>query len=104
MIFKLDGLQKVKLVMWEKTNLPESKMVDVEGKKGFQKTGKEIEHTTYSFRDGSGEKLVFLSKENGYRDFEGEFVDIEIDVKYNEFTKKTQTRLSSCRKASNLDV
>jgi len=99
MIFSADKLQKVKLMMWEKTMLPESEMKDVDGKKSFIKTGREVEMTTYTFRDGMGDKLEFLSKENGYRALEGETVDIEIDVKLNNFTKKIQTRLASVRKS-----
>jgi len=99
MIFKSDSLQKVKLIMFEKTMLPESEMKEISGKKEFVKTGKETEFTTYTFRDGMGDKLVLLSKDNSYRSFEGEIVDIEIDVKHNEFTKKTQTKLASVRKS-----
>jgi len=100
MIFKADAIQKVKLMLWEKTMLPESEMqTNSAGKKEFIKTGKEVEMTTYTFRDAMGDKLVFLSKENGYRSLEGEVVDIELDVKYNEFTKKPQVKIASVRKA-----
>jgi len=105
MIFKSDALQKVKLVMFERTMLPESEMKKgIGGKKEFIKTGKEVEYTTYTFRDGAGDKLVLLSRENGYRSLEGKTVDIELDVKHNEFTKKTQTKLASVRESENLDL
>jgi len=99
MIFASDKLQKVKLVMYEKTMLPESEMREEGGKKSFVKTGKEVEMTTYTFRDGAGDKLILLSKENGYRNLEGEVVDITLDVKFNDFTKKAQVKLASVTKS-----
>jgi len=99
MIFSVDKLQKVKLMFYEKTMLPESKMQEVDGKKSFVKTGGEVEMTTYTFRDASGDKLIVLSKENGYRALEGELVDIDVDIKYNEFTKKLQVKLASVKKS-----
>lgn len=100
MIFKTASLQKVKLVMFERTMLPESTMKEVDGKKSFVKTGQEVEMTTYTFRDGMGDKFVILSKENGYRNLEGETVDIELDIKLNEFTRKPALKLASIRKAA----
>jgi len=86
-------------MMFEKTMMPESEMKEgTDGKKSFVKTGKEIEMTTYTFRDGAGDKLEFLSKENSYRDLEGEIVDISLEVKLNNFTKKLQTKLVSVSK------
>jgi len=100
MIFKSSNLQAVKLVMFEKVMMPESEMKEgSDGKKTFVKTGKEVEMTAYTFRDGFGDKLEFTSKENGYRNLEGEIVDIEIDVKLNSFTRKIQTKLSSVKKS-----
>lgn len=99
MRLKSDSLQKVKLVMWEKTMLPDSDMKEVNGKKVFEKNGKETEFTTYTFRDGFGEKLVVLSKINDYRALEGAEVEIELDLAYNDFSKKTQVKLASVKKA-----
>lgn len=99
MIFTTDSLQKVKLVMWERTMMPESEMKEVSGKKSFVKTGKEIEMTTYTFKDSAGDKLELTSKENNYRTLEGEIVDITLDVKLNNFTKKLQTRLARVEKS-----
>lgn len=99
MIFKSDKLQEVKLVMFEKTMLPESEAREVNGKKEFMKTGREVEFTTYSFRDSFGEKLVLLSKDNSYRSLEGEMVDLELEVKYNEFSRKNRVALVSVRKS-----
>jgi len=104
MIVRNDVMNQVKLVMFERTMMPESTMETVNGKKEFVKTGKEVEMTTYTFRDGFGDKLVMLSKENGYRDLEGELVDITLDVKYNDFTKKTQTKLVGVQKAKQLST
>lgn len=83
----------VKLVMWEKTEMPESNIVEKEGKKSFQKTGKMIEMTTYTFRDFVGEKLVILSKDNSFRQMEGKDVKIAIDVVFNDFQKKNRVSL-----------
>lgn len=85
------GMNEVTLVMWEKTEMDESNY-NRETKK-FDKTGKKVEMTTYVFRDTMGEKLVFLSKDNNSRALEGTLVDIELDVKLDEFTKKTKVSL-----------
>jgi len=79
--------------------LPESEMKDVDGKKSFIKTGREVEMTTYTFRDAGGDLLQILSKENGYRSLEGEVVDVDLDVKMNNFTKKVGVKLAAVRKA-----
>lgn len=97
MIFKTASLQNVKLVMFERTMMPESTMKEVDGKKSFVKTGSEVEMTTYTFRDGMGDKFVTLSKNNDYRSLEGKLVDIELDIKLNEFTRKPQLKLASVR-------
>jgi len=99
MRFKSEKLQEVKLVMYEKTLMPESIMQEVDGKKKFVKTGKDTEMTTYTFRDGFGEKLVILSKDNGYRNLEGETVDIVLEVVFNDFQKKNTVKLASCEKS-----
>jgi len=91
--------KKVELKMWEKTMMPESVMVDsvVNGKtkKEFQKTGKEVEMTTYTFRDEFGDKIVVLTKNNDYRALEGARGVIEFNVRLDEFTKKLKTTFSS---------
>jgi len=87
------------MVMFEKTMLPESEMKEVDGKKQFVKTGKEVEMTTYTFRDSFGEKMVALSKDNSYRNLEGSIVNIVIDVIFNDFTKKNTVKLVSCEPA-----
>lgn len=92
-------LDNVKLVMFERTMLPESVSSKVDGKTIFTKTGKEIEHTTYTFRDSFGDKLILLSLNSDYRAFEGECVDITISVTYNEFQKKNLVKLVSCSKS-----
>jgi len=85
----------VKMVMWEKTEMPESIMSkDKEGKTVFTKTEKVLEMTTYIFRDIVGEKLVILSKDNGFRTMEGKDVKITLDVVFNDFQKKNRVTLS----------
>jgi len=100
MIFKSDKLQQVKLVMFEKTDMPSSDMKEVDGKKVFVKNGKFEEMTTYTLRDGFGNKIVTMSKNNDFRALEGEIVDVELDLVFNDFTRKTQVRLLSLKKAS----
>lgn len=100
MRFKSEITQEVKLVMYEKTMMPESTMQEVDGKKKFVKTGKETEMTTYTFRDGFGEKLVILSKDNSYRNLEGELVSLVLEVIYNDFQKRNTLKLVSCEKLS----
>lgn len=100
MRFTSDSLQKVKLVMFEKTMMKDSEMKEVDGKKVFVKNGQETEFTTYTFRDSFGEKLVILSKENSYRALEGETVDIEVEIVYNEFGRKNRVSLASVKKSA----
>jgi len=85
--------------MWERTEMPASNY-DQESKK-FIKTGGVMEMTTYTFRDGFGDKLVFLSKNGDYRKLEGSVVDITLDVKLDEFTKKVRTKLLDVVPAEN---
>jgi len=94
MRFTKDTLQNVKLAMWEKTELPDNELKD--GK--WVKTGRVTEKTTYTFRDATGEKLVILGS-NDYRNFEGELVDLEIDVIFNDFQKRNRVTLATVRKA-----
>jgi len=89
--------QDVKLVMFEKTDMPDSVMQDINGKKQFVKTGKVTEMTTYTFRDGFGEKLIVLSKDNTYRTLEGKIVNLELEVAYNDFQKKNSVKLVSVK-------
>jgi len=85
----------VKLKMWERTLMPESTMVEKEGKKIFVKTGKDVEMTTYVFTDITGDKLVLLSKDNSFRTLEGEEVIISLKIEYNDFSKKNRVSLNS---------
>jgi len=91
--------QEVKMVMFENTDMPDSTMQEVNGKKVFVKTGKITAMTTYTFRDGFGEKLIILSKDNTYRNLEGEMVDIILEVVFNDFQKRNRISLVSCVKA-----
>ena len=88
--------QQVKLVMFEKTELPDSDIKEVDGKKVFIKNGKVTEYTTYTFRDMVGDKYIAVSKNNDYRIHEGKFCIITVDVVHNDFTRKTAVRLISC--------
>jgi len=87
--------EDVELRMWEKTMMPESTMVETNGKKEFRKTGTEVEMTTYTFRDGFGEKLVMLSKNNDWRKFESKKVKLTVEIVYNDFQKKNRTVLAN---------
>jgi len=93
MRFTSNKIPDVKLVFFERTDMPESSMQEVDGKKQFVKTGKTVEMTTYTFRTSDGEKLVLMSKNNSYRNLEGELVDIDIEVKYNEFDRRSRVSL-----------
>jgi len=98
MIFK--AVEKdVKLKMWERTLMPESSMQEVNGKKQFVKTGKEVEMTTYIFTDLVGDKLVILSKDNNFRTLEGEEVIITVKIEFNDFAKKNRVSLVGIEKA-----
>jgi len=98
MIFK--AVEKdVKLKMWERTMMPESKMKEVDGKKQFVKTGQDVEMTTYIFTDIVGDKLVILSKDNSFRTLEGEEVIITLKVEFNDFSKKNRVSLVSLEKS-----
>lgn len=96
MIFKTKA---VKLVMWDKVNMPESESKEVDGKKVWVKIpGKFIEKTNYTFRDITGEKLVAFG-DNSHRTLEGELCDIELEVSYNDFTRKNQIKLFGITKS-----
>jgi len=94
MLFKTVD-KSVELKMWEKTMMPESTMQEVDGKKKFVKTGKEVEMTTYTFRDEFGDKLVILTKKNDYRALEGSKGVLEFDIKLDDFSKKIKTSFNS---------
>jgi len=92
----ISQVEDVKLLMWEKTEMPESSMEkDANNKTVFKKTGKMTEMTTYTFRNGFGEKLVILSKYNNYRELEGKVVDLVLDVQFNDFSRKNKISLES---------
>lgn len=94
-------LDSLKLVMFERTLMPESiKSKDEKGKTIFTKTDKEVEYTTYLFRDSFGDVLKFTSKNNDYRSLEGEYVNIVIDIAFNDFQKKNSLKLVSVSKAN----
>lgn len=87
-----------KLVMWERTMMPESNMVEKDGKKSFVKTGKEVEMTTYTLKDGFGDKLIVLSKDNSFRSLEGAKVELTLEVVYNDFQKRNRISLAGLTK------
>lgn len=89
-------LENVELVMWEKTMMPESVMSkDEKGKTVFTKTGVKNEYTKYIFRDLVGDKLVFVSKVNDYRNLERKRVDLEIDLSHDDFSGRNKIALKS---------
>lgn len=86
-------LKKVEMVMFEKTEMPESVMKkDDKGKTVFEKTGNKIEKTTYTFRDLEGNKYVFMAG-NEFRSLERTAVDLELEIKYDDYTRKTKVSL-----------
>jgi len=88
----------VKLKMFERTMMPDSvASKDSEGKTIFTKTGNKSEYTTYTFVDSFGEKLVFLSKDSSYRTFEGKFVNLVLEVVYDDFKRKSSVKLVSVK-------
>jgi len=100
MIASPDKIARVKLMFWKKTEMPESKMIEgADGKKSFVKTGSKVEMTTYTFRDSFGDSIEILSKENGYRVFEGKFVDVDFDIKFDEFKKVVRVKLAAVRES-----
>ena len=76
----------VQLVMWDKTMMSDSKAEkDPTGKTVFVKTGSKSEYTTYTLRDGFGDKIILTSKDNSFRTLEGKKVDLFLEVKRDEF-------------------
>jgi len=102
MLFKSDSLQKVKMVMFSAQKLPESTMKEVDGKKSFVKTGNMVEFTKYVFRDEMGQTYEILTKENGYRNLEGKYVDVTLDIQVSEFDGKTKIKLGGIAEAQSL--
>jgi len=86
--------------MWERTMMPESSAVKdaSTGKTNFVKTGKEVEMTTYTFRDEFGDKLIILTKKNDFRQLEGAKGILSLDVKFDEFSKKIKTSFGGFEK------
>jgi len=79
-------IEDVTLKMWEKTMLPESEKID--GK--YVKTGRKEEATTLTFIDSFGDKLVFVTSNNKYRELEGQVANLWISVGYDSFNKKNK--------------
>lgn len=100
MLVKTAPTEKVKLVMFESVSMPVSvASKDEKGKTIFTKTGQMEEYTTYTFRDTFEKKIVFTTKNNNYRNLEGEFVDIELEIVYDDFNNKVKTKLASVTKS-----
>jgi len=96
--------KNVSMIMWEKTMLPDSvRSVDEKGKTVFTKTGTKTEYTTYTFRDSFGDKLVFTSKNNSYRTWEGKKVIIALEVNFDEFNRKNKVSLNSVEPDNSTD-
>jgi len=83
----------VKLKMWEKVMMPESKM-DETTKKFVKTGGPAIEMTKYTFRDITGDVLELTSKENNYRSLEGETVVLTLDITLDNFKHVVRTKLA----------
>lgn len=89
-------IKNLKLVMAEKTDLADRVLNKVSG--DWEKTGKTTEKTTYTFQDLLLEKLVFLGS-NEYRGLVGKDVNIQLEVKYNNFNRNTQVSLKNIAEA-----
>jgi len=89
-------IRGLELVMWEKVDMPDS--VYNKEKKAFEKTGKFIERTSYTFRDEFGDKIVFFG-DNNYREYERQGVDIDVKLSYDDYNRKIKVSLASVRKA-----
>jgi len=90
----ISTLKNLELVMWEQTDLPESvRTTDENGKTVFKKTGAKIGKTTYTFRSPEGDKLVLLG-ENTYRNLERKRVDVDVNIVYDDFNRKTKVSLN----------
>jgi hypothetical protein len=73
------------LKMWEKTMLPESIKNNETGK--YEKTGRKVENTTYTFLDSEGNKLVCLSDNAQYRELEGKNGELLISLVHDDFKR-----------------
>jgi len=74
---------EVTLKMCEKVMLPESVLNPETGK--YQKTGKKVENTTYTFVDDQFNKLVFLSSNNEMRKLEGQKGNLYLSIVHDDF-------------------
>lgn len=86
-------LQPMYLVLWEKKELPERQKNSVTGE--WDKTGKMIEYTTYTFRDEFGETLKFMMLDDGYRKWEGSEVQLTIGITYDDYNNVNKLKLES---------
>lgn len=89
-------IKNLKLVMAEKTDMADRVLNKETG--NWDKTGKTTEKTTYTFQDILLEKLVFLGG-NEYRGLVGKDVNIQLDIKYNNFNRNTQVVLKTVSQA-----
>lgn len=83
-------IKNVKMLMWEKKDMPERNYN--KEKKEWEDTGKNIEKTLYTFRDEFGSTLT-LYADNSYRDLEGKQVTIGAEIDQREFQGKKTTRI-----------
>jgi len=97
---KSDKVEHVTLVMWSALAMPSSDMVvGVDGKKSFVKNGKFEEMTKYIFREWNGKTIEITTKNNLFRDLEGEIVDLTFDVSFDDFKKVIKTKLVDVQKS-----
>lgn len=85
------ALENMKLALWEKRTLDDRTRDPVSGE--WVKTGTKVEKTLYTVRDEFGETLKFLAN-NDYRDFEGKPVRVTLEIVFNDYDNKVQTRLA----------
>jgi len=93
------NISDLELKMWKKEMMPENLkgadgkfQKDENGK--FIKSGKEVEYTTYTFRDLTGEVLEIMSAKNDLREQEGKTGLVVLNLTRRSFQGKTETKVS----------
>jgi len=89
----------VTLKYWKKVEMPEKAR---NAKGDYEKTGKSVEMTGYSFHDLMGEELYFISPKNEFRSLEGKHVTLVIKATYDDYGRKNKYSLESVEEAKNV--
>lgn len=65
----------------------------------WEDNGKTIEKTQYTFKDTLTHEKIVLFGKNDFRGFEGKIVNVQVDIKYNDFAKQVKLGLGSISEA-----